>query len=99
MCITNEDLVLKPINVLFDFLHEETGISREVLTGIGRQQEVVDARELFVRICRNVHKFSYPRIGRALKRDHTTAMHLYKRNRVSDKEYRLVVRGYVDNCV
>lgn len=50
------------------------GIAPEVLAGRSKQKDIVRARMLAMAECRR-HGFSYPAIGRAFDRNHTTVMH------------------------
>lgn len=58
---------------------EAFGISVEELKGRAQQQRVARARHAFVIVGREVLRESFPRIARALGRDHTTAMSGYRR--------------------
>lgn len=59
----------------------------EKLTGYGigelrkdnRRPHMVDARQLFVLLCRKHTTYSYPKIAIVLNRDHTSVMHMEKR--------------------
>lgn len=42
-----------------------------------RQQEFVKLRQFLIKILRDELGWSFPRIGRFLKRDHTSIIHLY----------------------
>lgn len=55
------------------------GISVDELKGRGQQQRLARARHAYVIIGREVLRESFPRIARALGRDHTTAMSGYRR--------------------
>ena len=50
-----------------------------IIRGGGRQKEVVALRAYTVKLLREEGSFSYPRIGRFVNRDHTTAMYLYRK--------------------
>jgi len=47
------------------------------LVGPGRAKELVNARKAFVRRARDELGASFPRIGDAIRRDHTTAVYNY----------------------
>ena len=51
-----------------------------------RVNVLLDARRIFVRRARDELKTSFPRIGRCLKRDHTTCVYTYHGRRDRDKE-------------
>jgi hypothetical protein len=52
------------------------GIERGHLTGPRRVTELVRARQMFCYVCRMIEpQQSWPRIGRHISRDHTTALH------------------------
>lgn len=55
------------------------GISQEEILGRSQKQKFVRARHGYVLIAREFLKESYPRIGAAMGRDHTTAMSSYER--------------------
>lgn len=50
------------------------GLTREEITGRTQPQRIARGRHAFVYVARTSMSESYPRIGRALGRDHTTAM-------------------------
>jgi len=54
---------------------EGHGISESELVGRRRIRHLVSARRDFVVLARS-HGYSYPAIGRALRRDHTSCIHL-----------------------
>lgn len=55
------------------------GLQFEDMTARAQPQRIVRARHAFVWCAREVLKESFPRIGKALKRDHTTVMSSYRR--------------------
>jgi chromosomal replication initiator protein len=55
------------------------GLSYEEFMSRGQSQRLVRARHVFVIICRENLKESFPQIARFLKRDHTTMMSGYRR--------------------
>lgn len=64
-------------NKIYQVVFDATGITREEIQSISRQQHHVKARSLFVVISRKIG-FSYPHIATELKRDHTSIIHLYQ---------------------
>lgn len=58
---------------------EAFGLKLEDMTGRAQPQRIVRARHAVVWCARDVLKESFPRIGKALKRDHTTVMSSYRR--------------------
>ena len=50
----------------------------EDVVGRAGERLIVEARREFVKRARRDLKMSYPVIGRAINRDHTTALHLYR---------------------
>ncbi|MEO1136786.1 MAG: DnaA/Hda family protein [Pseudomonadota bacterium] len=58
---------------------EAFGLKIEDLTGRSQPQRIAKARHAVVWCAREVLKESFPRIGKALKRDHTTVMSSYRR--------------------
>ena len=57
----------------------------EDVVGRAGERVIVEARREFVKRARGDLKMSYPVIGRAINRDHTTAINLYKRDPISLK--------------
>lgn len=55
------------------------GISPAEIRGPGRYQPVARARQVAIKVSRDLTGFSYPLIGRGFKRDHTTIMHACSR--------------------
>tara|TARA_Y100000310_G_scaffold283777_1_gene306025 strand:- start:1116 stop:1523 length:408 start_codon:yes stop_codon:yes gene_type:complete len=55
------------------------GIPTSVLIGRGRALQLVAVRAAVVVVLRDVCEASWPAIGRAIGRDHTTAMNAYER--------------------
>ena len=53
-------------------------IAVDDLVGRSRARVLIDARREFVKRARRELNMSYPVIGRAMNRDHTTALYLYK---------------------
>ncbi len=58
---------------------EAFGLRLEDMTGRAQPQRIVRARHAVVWCAREVLKESFPRIGKALRRDHTTVMSSYRR--------------------
>jgi chromosomal replication initiator protein len=58
---------------------EAFSLRLEEMTGRSQPQRIVRARHAVVYCAREVLKESFPRIGKALKRDHTTVMSSYRR--------------------
>ena len=58
---------------------ESFGLSRAEITGRAQPQRIVRARHAIVYCAREVLGESFPRIGKALSRDHTTVMSSYRR--------------------
>jgi hypothetical protein len=56
-----------------------TGISQRDIHGRGCFQDYMRARHIYFWCCRYFMEMSYPRIGRALSRDHSTVMHGVKK--------------------
>ena len=54
-------------------------IPEERLFNQTRKKEVALARQVAMYILRDVYQYSYPRIGKIFKRDHTTAMHAFNK--------------------
>ncbi len=58
---------------------EAFGLKLEDMTGRSQPQRIVRARHAVVWCAREVLKESFPRIGKSLRRDHTTVMSSYRR--------------------
>ena len=58
---------------------EAFGLQLEDMTGRAQPQRIVRARHAVVWCARDILKESFPRIGKALRRDHTTVMSSYRR--------------------
>ena len=74
---------------------EAFGLKLEDMTGRAQPQRIVRARHAVVWCAREVMKESFPRIGKALKRDHTTVMSSYRRAQAlleRDKAFQDAVR-------
>lgn len=56
---------------------EKRGVTIREVVGRGRDRALVEARREFVTRARAETNASYPAIGRAMNRDHTTAIHLH----------------------
>ncbi len=64
---------------LLDAVAEEFELKPDDLTGRAQPQRIVRARHAFVMIGRDSLKESFPKLARALRRDHTTAMNSYEK--------------------
>lgn len=62
---------------LINEVAEKMNISREALLSPSHEKHVVTAREAVVLVLRQEHGYKLARIGRILKRHHTTVMHAY----------------------
>jgi chromosomal replication initiation ATPase DnaA len=65
-----------------DLVSEETGIRLAEIYGHSRVPKVVMARQLVMYICYERHGLSYPAIGHALNRDHSTVLHGVRAERI-----------------
>lgn len=77
-----EDRRTKKVATLEDAIAvgaEAFGLKLEDMTARAQPQRIVRARHAVVWCAREVLKESFPRIGKALKRDHTTVMSSYRR--------------------
>lgn len=64
---------------IIEIVQQVTNFSLAELRGKRRMAHLVDARQLFVRLCENHTTLSYSRMGYAMNRDHTTMVHASKR--------------------
>ena len=58
---------------------EKTGISHRAFLSHNRSQRYARPRHLFAWLARETTNQSYPQIGRALQRDHTTIINSHRR--------------------
>lgn len=49
------------------------------LTGPARHQRLADVRAIAIYLCRRLLDMSFPALGRAFDRDHTTCIHAFRR--------------------
>lgn len=56
-----------------------TGVPFDAIRSTNRSRENVRARQITIYLARTVRHLSYPTIGRAFKRDHTTCMYAVKK--------------------
>ncbi len=63
------------IEHIIGLVYEETGVEPRFITGKSRVPRIARARQMVMFLAREYTDFSYPRIGKALSRDHTTVMH------------------------
>lgn len=56
-----------------------TGVTMEDMLGEGRSYEIALARHMAMALARKLLGYSLPRIGRLLRRDHTTVLHGLRR--------------------
>jgi chromosomal replication initiation ATPase DnaA len=60
---------------VMDLVAERYGVTRADLLEPGRTQPATTARQVAMRLVREMTGKSYPEIGRAFRRDHTTVIH------------------------
>lgn len=60
---------------VMDVVAARYGVTRADLLGPGRTQPATTARQVAMRLVRETTGKSYPEIGRAFRRDHTTVIH------------------------
>ena len=65
------------LNAAIDEVCRASFVERDLLLSESRARRVTHARRLLVGVLR-LSRWSYPEIGRALGRDHTSIMHLHK---------------------
>lgn len=73
------------VQKIFAHVEDHTGISTPEILGQSRHQDVHEARRLIAVAMRELD-WSYPRIGRALDRDHSTVMTMMKRATDAEKD-------------
>lgn len=64
-----------PMRRVIEEVASVAGITPDDITGPCRQQNHVRARQMAMLICRDYCNASFPEIGRAFNRHHTTVMH------------------------
>jgi chromosomal replication initiator protein len=67
--------VLAPIAQIIATVAARYGVTREELLAHGRTQPATTARQVAMRLARELTGKSYPEIGRAFSRDHATVIH------------------------
>lgn len=76
---------------------DASGISMTELIGCRRQGKLVMPRQICMLLAKEMTILSYPEIGRALHRDHTTVMHSVRRASVRVKTERRA-RALYERC-
>jgi chromosomal replication initiator protein len=71
--------MLPQIRRIVDGVALHFGFTRIALLGEGREAPVALARHMAMHLVRELHGFSFPRIGRAFGRDHTSVLHAHRR--------------------
>ncbi len=66
---------LPTIENIIGLVFEETGVEPRFITGRSRVPRITRARQMVMFLAREYTDYSYPRIGEALSRDHSTVMH------------------------
>lgn len=87
------------IAAIIDLVAADTGVSGHDIIGPWQQSEAVRARQIACWLARRATHCSYPAIGKALKRDHTTIMHSVRRvdaQREQDSEFRAATDRLLD---
>ena len=77
---------------------QASGVSRTDVLSQRRKPEFVTARQVGMKIARDLTQASFPQIGRAFGRDHTTVMHAEERirERAASEAY---VRDLYVSCI
>lgn len=71
----NKEMAENEIDILLRLIEEKTGHGITLLRGSSRKPKIVRTRRIFFVICRKVLKMSFPQIGYALNKDHTTVIY------------------------
>ncbi len=75
------------IEAIFEEAHDIFGVNRDAIESKSREHYLVLARAFVVKRFRDELAFSFPHIGRLIGgRDHTTAIHLYRKSLPSEVE-------------
>ena len=69
----------RSIRRIVDQVAAHFGVGRPALLGEPRAAHIALARHVAMHLCRELHGFSLPFIGRAFNRDHTSVMHACRR--------------------
>lgn len=66
------------------------GLTADDLCGVGRTRQIAWARQEAMYVCREVTDSSFPSIGKAFNRDHSTVQHAHRQvsSRMADPETR-----------
>ncbi len=76
---------------IVESLSKSLGFERKDIEGSSRKQEIVEARDIIIYILRKYGGLSFPSVGALIgNRDHTTAIHSYKKmyKRVKNEMYK-----------
>jgi len=77
LSMTNTETSMK---FILEILNEEMGITLTHLRRSRRDVKSVFYRQIFIKLATEFTKASYPMIGQMINRDHTSAMHLDRKN-------------------
>jgi len=69
---------------IFRLIQQETGVNRDEIVGVKRDDRVLIGRILFIIYCKFYQELSYSKIGRLINRDHSSVRHLYIKYRNDD---------------
>ncbi|MBO4548169.1 MAG: chromosomal replication initiator protein DnaA [Abditibacteriota bacterium] len=82
----------KAVNVegVIKLAAEEFGVSEEDITGTSKVKEITQARQTAMYLTREITGMSFPQIGRAFGKDHSTVMHNFNKieKQLEDKDFR-----------
>lgn len=77
---------MTPLPTLMEIVSRETGISIDDIKSEWRDRRIVRARQIFFYAAHIKFRYSFPRIGRYVRRDHSTVLHGAQRV-ASNREY------------
>lgn len=69
----------RSIRRIVDQVAAHFGVGRPALLGEPRAAHIALARHVAMHLCRDLHGYSLPLIGRAFNRDHTSVLHACRR--------------------
>jgi len=97
---------MKPEDHILDIVSNHLKISIDEMKGRTRQRAVVEAKQVFCYLCRNLLPLSFKQIGNILNIDHATVLHsvkaiedrmfIYPREKTSIENLMIMVKGRID---
>ncbi|MDD5710743.1 MAG: helix-turn-helix domain-containing protein [Candidatus Colwellbacteria bacterium] len=93
-----ENRIQTTIEKVIEVVAKNTSVSVKDIKGRGRQAQIAEARQLAMYLARSVIGLSFPSIGNAFKRDHTTALFAFNKIGLKIKQDKKI-EGQVDSIL